>query len=67
MLKTRRFTVLTENKPFTITFYQKRDNFSPRQFNHLDFISQFTTNIKQISGQMNIVADIISRVMHSPH
>jgi len=41
---------------------QKRDKCSPHQFNHLDFISQFTTDIRHISGQGNVVADAISRV-----
>ncbi|XP_076256094.1 uncharacterized protein LOC143193654 [Rhynchophorus ferrugineus] len=35
---------------------------SPRQFRHLDFISQFTTDIRHISGQDNIVADAPSRI-----
>ena len=34
---------------------------SPRQFNYLDFISQFTADICHISGQDNIVADALSR------
>jgi hypothetical protein len=40
---------------------QKRDKCSPRQFNHLDFIAQFTTDLKHISGQDN-VADTLSCV-----
>jgi len=39
MLETRNFTVLTDHKPLTFAFHQKRDKYSPRQFNHLDFIS----------------------------
>jgi hypothetical protein len=33
-----------------------------RQFNHLDYIAQFTTDIQHNSGQGNIVADTLSRV-----
>ena len=62
MLEARHFTILTDHKPLTFAFQQKRDNCSPRQFNHLDFISQFTTEIRHISGQDNIVADALSRV-----
>jgi len=62
MLEARHFTILTDHKPLTFAFHQKRDKCSPRQFNHLDFISQFTTDIRHISGQENIVADTLSRV-----
>jgi cleavage and polyadenylation specificity factor subunit 1 len=62
MLEARHFTILTDHKPITFAFQQKRDNCSPRQFNHLDYISQFTTDIRHISGRDNIVADTLSRV-----
>jgi cleavage and polyadenylation specificity factor subunit 1 len=62
MLEARYFGILTDDKPRTYAFSQKRDNCSPRQFNHLDFISQFTTDIRHISGQDNVVADALSRV-----
>ena len=62
MLEARHFTILTDHKPLTFAFQQKRDKCSPRQFNHLDFIAQFTTDIRHISGQDNIVADTLSRV-----
>jgi len=62
MLEARHITILTDHKPLTFVFRQKRDKSSPRQFNQLDFISQFTTDIRHISGQDNIVADTLSRV-----
>jgi hypothetical protein len=62
MLEDRHFTILTDHKPLTFAFHHKRDKCSPRQFNHLDFISQFTTDIRQTSGQENIVDDTLSRV-----
>ena len=61
MLETRHFTVLTDQQPLIFAFNQRRDKCSPRHFNHLDFISQFTTDIRHISGQ-DIVADALSRV-----
>jgi len=45
MLEARRFTVLTDHKPLTFAFHKKRDKCSPRQFNHLDFISQFESRL----------------------
>jgi cleavage and polyadenylation specificity factor subunit 1 len=62
MLEARQFTIFTDHKPITYTFQQKRDKCSQRQFNHLDFVAQFTTGIRQISGQVNLVADALSRV-----
>jgi len=62
MLEAQHFTILTDHKPLTLAFHQKRDKCSPRQFNHLDFVSQFTTDIRHISGQDNVVADALSRV-----
>jgi hypothetical protein len=37
MLEARHFTIFTDHKPIIYAFEQKRDNCSPRQFNHLDF------------------------------
>jgi cleavage and polyadenylation specificity factor subunit 1 len=62
MLEARHFTIFTDHKPLTYAFQQKRDRCSPRQFNHLDFIAQFTTDVRHISGQDNVVADTLSRV-----
>jgi cleavage and polyadenylation specificity factor subunit 1 len=62
MLEAQHFTILTDHKPLTFAFHQKRDKCSPRQFNHLDFISQFTMDIRHISGQDNIVANALSWV-----
>jgi cleavage and polyadenylation specificity factor subunit 1 len=62
MLEARHFVIFTDHKPITYAFQQKRDKCSPRQFNHLDFIAQFTTDVRHISGQDNVVADALSRV-----
>jgi cleavage and polyadenylation specificity factor subunit 1 len=62
MLEARHFIIFTDHKSFTYAFQQKRDKCSPWQFNHLDFVSQFTTDIRHISGQDNVVADALSRV-----
>jgi cleavage and polyadenylation specificity factor subunit 1 len=61
MLEVRHFTIFTDHKPITYTSQQQRDNCPPKQFNHLDFIAQFTTDIRHISGENNVVADDLSR------
>jgi hypothetical protein len=60
MMEARHFTIFTNHKPITYAFQQKRDKCSPRQFDHLDFVSPFTTDIRHISGQDNF--DALSRV-----
>ncbi|XP_066253847.1 uncharacterized protein [Euwallacea similis] len=61
-LEGRPFTIYTDHKPLIYAFIQKSDKASPKQMRHLDFISQFSTNILHISGKNNIVADTLSRI-----
>jgi cleavage and polyadenylation specificity factor subunit 1 len=62
MLEARHFTIFTVHKPITYAFQQKRDKCSLRQFNHPDFVSKFTTDIRHISVQDNVVTNALSRV-----
>ncbi|KAG8175362.1 hypothetical protein JTE90_018042 [Oedothorax gibbosus] len=62
MLEARQFTLHTDHKPLTYAFRQRSDKCSPRQARQLDFISQFTTDIRYIKGSENIVADALSRI-----
>ncbi|KAG8201813.1 hypothetical protein JTE90_027294 [Oedothorax gibbosus] len=62
MLEARQFTLHTDHKPLTYAFRKRSDKCSPRQARQLDFISQFTTDIRYIKGSENIVADTLSRI-----
>lgn len=62
MLEATHFTVYTDHKPLCHAFSERKSNCSPRQFRHLDFISQFTTDIQHIAGKNNVVADTLSRI-----
>ncbi|GBP35535.1 hypothetical protein EVAR_17396_1 [Eumeta japonica] len=62
MIEARDFVIFTDHKPLTFAFHNRKENCSPRQFRHLDFIAQFTTDIRHISGKDNVVADTLSRV-----
>lgn len=54
------FCVYTDHKPLTTTMNSKNPR-SPRQERQLDFISQFTNDIRYIKGATNVVADALSR------
>lgn len=62
ILEARVFTIFTDHKPLVFAFNQKNEKASPRQLRHLDYISQFSTDIQHISGKDNIVADTLSRI-----
>ena len=59
-LEAREFHILTDHKPLTHSLHSKPDKHSPRQVRHLDFISQFTSDIRHVTGQGNPVADALS-------
>lgn len=62
MVEARSFIIYTDHKPICYAFHGRKENSSPRQYRHLDFISQFTTDIRHISGKENVVADTLSRI-----
>ena len=54
--------MLTDHKPLTHALHTRSDRHSPRQARQLDYISQFTSNIRHIHGSDNVVADALSRI-----
>ena len=61
-LEARPFTVYTDHKPLISAFSKKSENVPPRRQRHMNFISQYTTDIRHIKGIENIPADTLSRV-----
>ena len=61
-LECRQFHVFTDYKPLTFALNTHSDRHSPRQAQQLDYISQFTSNIRHVQGSDNPVADILSRI-----
>ncbi|XP_077547961.1 uncharacterized protein LOC144160591 [Haemaphysalis longicornis] len=62
ILEAQNCTIYTDHKPLTYTFSQRRHKLPPVQQNQLSFIAQFTTDIQNVSGKDNVVADPLSRV-----
>ena len=61
-LEGRQFFVWTDHKPLTYALHNSITRHSPREIRHLDFISQFTTDIRHVRGTENTVADALSRI-----
>ena len=53
--------MITDHKPLTFALATSSDKHTPRQIRHLDYISQFTMDIRHIAGLNNTVADALSR------
>lgn len=62
MLEGRDFTIFTDHQPLVHAFEQKSEKATPRQARHLDFIGQFSTDIRHVVGVENVVADMLSRI-----
>ncbi|GFR84974.1 Pol polyprotein [Elysia marginata] len=60
-LEGRPFSRYTDPKPLVGAMPKLSDPWSARQQRHLAFISEFTTDIRHISGKSNVVADCFSR------
>ena len=61
-LEGQSFHVLTDHKPLTYALNTRLDRHSPRQIRQLDYIAQFTSTIRHVSGMDNVVADALSRI-----
>nr|VZI17555.1 unnamed protein product [Spirometra erinaceieuropaei] len=60
-LEGRDFTVFTDHKPSTFALRSHTDKLNPREIRQLDYISQFTSDIRHIDGSRNKAADALSR------
>lgn len=53
----RQFHVLTDHKPLAYALSSDSAGYTPRQVHHLDYISQFTSDIRHVKGVHNAAAD----------
>ena len=51
-----------DHKPLTFALSSQSRNHSPRQVRHLDYIVQFTSDIRHIKGTNNVAANALSHV-----
>src|SRR5678815_2838010 len=58
----RDFHILTDHKPLTFAMISRHERHSPREARHLEYVSQFTTDVRHISGVDNTTADALSRI-----
>lgn len=49
-----------DHTPLSFALHWKPDKFSPRDIQHLDYISQFTSDIQYFSSSENIVSNSLS-------
>ena len=61
MLEARDFTLYTDHMPLIKALASPSPNHSPREARHLDFIAQYTSDVRHVKGADNIVADTLSR------
>lgn len=58
----RKFHILTDHKPLVYSLFSNSTRYSPRQARHLDYISQFTSDIHHVTGSNNPVTDALSHL-----
>jgi hypothetical protein len=61
LLEGRQFHVKMDHKPLTFALQRTSEPWSARQQRHLSYLAEFTIDIRQVSGQRNVVADTLSR------
>jgi hypothetical protein len=61
MLEGRSFVVFTDHKPLAGALHRQSDSVSAHQQRHHSLVVEFTPSIRHITGESNIVAEILSR------
>ena len=62
LLEGRPFTLYTDHAPLVGMMNKSTDTRSAMQARHMASISEFTTDVRHLSGKSNVVADALSRI-----
>jgi cleavage and polyadenylation specificity factor subunit 1 len=65
LIEGRNVILHTDHKPLTSAFTSQNSSKTPRQQRHLSLLSEFVTSLEYIRGADNVVADALSRSVHS--
>lgn len=55
------FTIFTDHKPLTMAMNNSSDKYTSREIRHLDYISQLITDLHNIKGENNALANTLSQ------
>jgi hypothetical protein len=61
MLDGRRFAIFTDHKPLTYALARVSEPWTARQTRQLSYVTEYTSDIRHITGAANVVADTLSR------
>lgn len=61
-VETKDFHIQTDHKPFTFALHSRTRPGGVREEHHLDYISQFTADIRHIRGSDNKAANALLKV-----
>ena len=65
LLEGQKFHILTDHKPLLGALKSSSEKYSPREVRQMDYILQFTSDVRHISGRDNVPADTLSRGINS--
>jgi hypothetical protein len=61
MLDGKKFHILSDHKPLTQALHRVSNPWTPRVQQQLSFLAELTSDIRQVPGKANVVADALSR------
>ncbi len=67
ILEGREFTVFTDHRPLCHALFSRSDRYSPRESRQMDYVMQFTSDIRYIKGKDNVVADSLPPKCRNNH
>jgi hypothetical protein len=62
LVEGKEFIVFSDHKPLSTALFAKADKYSAREARNLDYIAQYTSDIRFVKGKDNSAADALSRL-----